>query len=69
MSEMVSMSLVIAGAVVFVVLILIAFPVWLYHRRELVKLNTGNPTAEKVIRRLDAIEARCKAIEERLNKS
>jgi len=67
MSEMVSTSLVVAGGIVAVVLILIAFPVWLYHRRELIKLNTGNPTAEKVLRRIDALEARCKSIEDKLN--
>ena len=67
MSETVSIAIVVCAGIVLVVGLLVGVPIWLYHRRELIKLQTGNPNAERVLARIDALEARCKSIEDKLN--
>jgi len=56
-----------AGIVALTLGILVAFPVWLYHRREVLRMRGTN--AKEVLKlreRLEVIERRCAKLEEQV---
>ena len=57
----------LAGIVALTLGILVAFPVWLYHRREVLRMR-GTNTKEvlKLRERLEVIERRCAKLEEQV---
>ncbi|MCY3023626.1 MAG: hypothetical protein NTW87_31995 [Planctomycetota bacterium] len=62
--------LVILGAIVLFFFVVVGLPVWLYHRREVLRMKglARNETAA-VSQRVTALESRCDTLEERVTEA
>ena len=61
------LGLVGLGIVALTFGILVGFPVWLYHRREMLRMKgTNAKEVQKLRERIDVIEKRCAKLEEQV---